>query len=264
MRDENLPAPCGEWKPQERRGTNMSQVINIYCDESCHLENDGKPIMGFGAISCPVNQLQRINTALTDLKQQYCAKGELKWEKVSPSRSQFYSALIDWFFAEPSLQFRGWLVEHKERLQHEFFNAGSHDDFYYKMYYYLLDPLIQWPKAGESERTYHIYIDLKDTRSRTKVHKLMDVLQNSKQDHLRNLVTRLQSIPAEEVHLMQMTDFLLGALTYRNRPKDQKSQAKLSCVSQIELRAGFPLKGKTPINEKKFNFYTFTPQEVCP
>ena len=241
----------------------MSQVFNIYCDESCHLENDGQPIMGFGAVICPVAELQRVSAALANLKQQHRARGELKWEKVSPSRLAFYLELIEWFFAEPSLRFRGWLVEHKERLAHEFFNAGSHDDFYYKMYYFLLDPLVQPAKAGEGERTYHIYFDLKDTRSRTKIDKLKKVLRNRKRDSQGKLVSRLQSIPAEQLQLMQLTDFLLGALTYRNRPQASQSQAKLACVAHIEKLAGFSLMGSTPNGLTKFNFYTFTPQEVC-
>lgn len=31
----------------------MLILINIYCDESCHLENDESDIMVLGAITCP-------------------------------------------------------------------------------------------------------------------------------------------------------------------------------------------------------------------
>lgn len=34
----------------------MSPMFNIYCDESCHLENDGQPVMVLGALSCPTEQ----------------------------------------------------------------------------------------------------------------------------------------------------------------------------------------------------------------
>jgi hypothetical protein len=240
----------------------MSQIFNIYCDESCHLEHDGLPVMGFGAVICPVEKMAATNAALAALKEKHRARGELKWEKVSPSRQSFYEELIDWFFAESGVRFRGWLVEHKSRLEHEFFNAGSHDSFYYKMYYYLLDPLVRWPQPGEPERTYRIYLDVKDTRSRIMVDHLGKVLRNKKRDKDSKLISRVQSIPAEEVQLMQLTDFLLGALTYRNRPDTQTSAAKLACVARIEQRAGFKLTGGTPPWEEKFNFYTFTPQEV--
>ncbi len=30
----------------------MNQIYNVYCDESCHLEHDDKPVMVLGAIWC--------------------------------------------------------------------------------------------------------------------------------------------------------------------------------------------------------------------
>jgi len=241
----------------------MTQIINLYCDESCHLENDGFPVMGFGAVRCPAKNLAAVTQALATLKEKHRARGELKWEKVSPSRLAFYEELIDWFFAEPDLRFRGWLVEHKERLAHGFFNSGSHDSFYYKMFYYLLEPLVKRPQPDEPERTYRVYLDVKDTRSRIKVGKLAEVLRNKKHDWDGKLISRVQSTHADEVQVMQLTDFLLGALTYRNRPSGHQSPAKLACVKRIEQRAGFALTGGTPPWEEKYNFYTFTPTEAA-
>lgn len=242
----------------------MPEIINIYCDESCHLENDRQPVMGFGAVVCRAEKLAAVSTALADLKEKHHARGELKWEKVSPSRLRFYEDVIDWFFAEPALKFRGWLVEHKEWLNHDAFNAGSHDSFYYKMFYFLLEPLVQWPQPGDAERTYRVYLDVKDSRSRLKVRYLAEVLRNKKHDFDGKLVSRVQNIPAEELQLMQLTDLLLGALTFRNRPMMHPSLAKLACVQRIEHHAGFKLTGGTPPWEEKFNFFTFTPQKVAP
>lgn len=27
-----------------------AQIYNVYCDEGCHLERDGVPVMGWGAV----------------------------------------------------------------------------------------------------------------------------------------------------------------------------------------------------------------------
>lgn len=35
----------------------MSTVYNLYCDESCHLENDGQKAMVLGAVWCPDDKL---------------------------------------------------------------------------------------------------------------------------------------------------------------------------------------------------------------
>lgn len=240
----------------------MAQLINIYCDESCHLENDGQPVMGFGAVVCPADRVSEANQQLADLKVKHRARGELKWEKVSPARLAFYLELTDWFFSQPDLRFRGWLVKHKERLAHDYFNAGSHDSFYYKMYYYLLDPLINWPLPGNPELSYRVFLDVKDTRSRLKVRFLREVLRNRKRDTAGRLISLMQSAPAEELQLMQLTDFLLGALTYANRPHEHPSPAKTAIVQRIEEKGRLRLTLGTPPWEEKFNFFVFTPREV--
>jgi hypothetical protein len=234
----------------------MTDTFNIYCDESCHLEHDRQPVMGLGAVVCPVAYLPIANQAIQALKERHVARGELKWEKVSASRASFYAELIDYFFATPELRFRGWLIENKAVLNHDAFNAGSHDSFYYKMLYFLLDPLIERPHA------YNIYLDVKDTRSRTKVRFLTQVLRNSNYDPNGQIITRVQSAPANELQLMQLTDFLLGALCSRNRGVEISSKAKRLCVTIIEEKLGRALVGRTAKRERKFNFFTFTPTPV--
>ncbi len=38
----------------------MGEVINIYCDESCHLENDPHRVMVLGAVWCPAERARKI------------------------------------------------------------------------------------------------------------------------------------------------------------------------------------------------------------
>ncbi len=34
----------------------MSDIFNVYCDESCHLENDHRKVMVLGAVWCPFDK----------------------------------------------------------------------------------------------------------------------------------------------------------------------------------------------------------------
>jgi len=63
----------------------MSQVFNIYCDESCHLENDGISSMVLGAIWSPANRRVTLDTGLRQLKSAHGlpVNFEIKWTKVS-------------------------------------------------------------------------------------------------------------------------------------------------------------------------------------
>ncbi|HCF96046.1 MAG TPA: hypothetical protein DEW46_13385 [Verrucomicrobia bacterium] len=46
----------------------MNQQLNIYCDESCHLEHDGKNVMVLGAVWCPSDHVRNAHLSLRNLK----------------------------------------------------------------------------------------------------------------------------------------------------------------------------------------------------
>ena len=80
----------------------MSQVFNIYCDESNHLENDHRAVMVLGAVWCPLEKSREIAVHIREIKQKHGIKPdfEVKWTKVSPAKKQFYLDLVDYFFDE--------------------------------------------------------------------------------------------------------------------------------------------------------------------
>ena len=233
----------------------MSETYNVYCDESCHLENDKQPVMLLGAVWCPKQEVARLSREVQDMKTRHKAAGELKWTKVSKARLDFYLELVDWFLAEAPLQFHGLVVLHKERLNHELFNQGSHDDFYYKMYSSLLNKILILKER------YNVYLDIKDTRSRLKVQKLGEVLGSNKYDFTSQMVGHLQNIRSHESYLLQVCDFLLGAVSYRHRGLSGNS-AKVEIIRHLEARLGRELLRSTPLREEKFNLFLFTPREA--
>lgn len=120
-----------------------SHVVNVYCDESCHLEHDGSPVMGFGAIAIEAGSIRAVAKEIRALKERAHCRGELKWTKVSPKNTGFYCDLVDLFFSRPELSFCALIVNGKDRLNHDLYNDSSHDLFYYKMYFYLLRNIIE-------------------------------------------------------------------------------------------------------------------------
>lgn len=228
--------------------------FSVYCDESCHLPRDAMPIMAFGCTWCPTSEVRRLSDELASLKAAHSARGELKWTKTSPARLGFYRSVLDWFMAEESIHFRALVVLHKERLDHDAFNQGSHDTFYYKMYFSLLSKILS------PDSSYAIYLDIKDTRSRLRVRKLRDVLCHDKYDFTHSMIERVQNIRSEESVLIQLTDFLLGIVAYRNRGLDDSS-AKSELVRLVEESLSRSLLVSSPLAESKFNLFRFTPRE---
>ena len=46
----------------------MTSSVNIYCDESCHLERDAASVMVLGAIACPTVKAREIADRLRDFR----------------------------------------------------------------------------------------------------------------------------------------------------------------------------------------------------
>lgn len=46
----------------------MNSEINIYCDESCHLEHDHIEVMVIGALSCPKHETQKVFKRIREIK----------------------------------------------------------------------------------------------------------------------------------------------------------------------------------------------------
>lgn len=231
----------------------MPAITNVYCDESCHLENDRQSVMVLGAVWCGKSKAREIAVRLREIK---AAHGipttfEVKWNKVSPGKAAFYQAILDYFFDDDDLHFRGWVAQ-KAGLNHAAFGQ-THDDWYYKMMFSLVEPLLS------PDRCFHLYLDKKDTRSAGKVQKLHDVLCNNLYDFDKSIVGRVQVVEADAVEQLQLADLLIGAVSYVNRGFTG-NRAKDQLIARIRQRAGVSMLRPTLLREPKFNLFIWKGQ----
>ncbi|HRI76958.1 MAG TPA: DUF3800 domain-containing protein [Alphaproteobacteria bacterium] len=231
----------------------MSKLFNIYCDESCHLENvsitaDNR-YMVLGGILCEASQKEEIFDRLKDIKKEHdmTHASEMKWTKVSNGKLQAYKDIVNYFF-DSQLSFRAVIID-KAQLRHEDFNH-THDAFYYKMYWQMLEWFM------EPSCAYNIYLDIKDTKGVAKVARLHEVLCNSTHDFDREIVLKMQEVRSHEIALMQVVDILIGAVSYASRyPEGGVSKAKNEIVSLIRHRTGLTLTSSTLLGASKFNLF---------
>lgn len=230
-------------------------AYNIYCDESCHLENDHQKVMVLGAAWCLTEKARSINARIREIQTRHglSLDFEIKWTKVSPGKIDFYIDLIDYFFDNDFLHFRALIVPDKSRLQHERYNQ-DHDTWYYKMYFDMLKVMLN------PDDCYRIYIDIKDTRGALKVKKLHDVLRNNIYDFQRNIIERVQIIRSHEVEILQVADLLIGAIAYVNRGLSS-SVAKQRIIDRIRKRSRYDLTKTTLLLERKFNLFKWHASE---
>lgn len=235
----------------------MSEIFNIYCDESCHLEHDGQPAMVLGALWCPLDKTREIAVRIREIKRKHAVAPafEVKWTKVSPGKKQLYLDLLDYFFDDDDLHFRGLVVPDKTKLNHAAFPGQDHDAWYYKMYFDMLKVILS-PKCR-----YRIYLDIKDTRGAEKVKKLHDVLCNNLYDFSREIVERVQLVHSHEIEQLQLADLLIGAVSYMNRGLHSNA-GKQALVDRMKQRSGYSLTKTTLLREDKVNLFRWQAQEV--
>ncbi len=227
----------------------MGNIFNIYCDESCHLENDQQQAMVLGAVWCPLEKTHEIAARIREIKVRHglSTTFEIKWSKVSPAKFIFYKDLIDYFFDDSDLHFRCLIVPDKSKLRHHEFSQ-DHDSWYYKMYFDMLKMLLT------PSDEYRIYLDIKDTNSNTKVTKLHDILCSNVYDFERKIITRIQTIRSHEVEQVQLADLLIGTVSYTNRYLNSNS-AKIALVERVKERTHYTLSRSTLLREDKFNIF---------
>jgi len=234
----------------------MSQTYNVYCDESCHLENDGLGVMVLGAIWCPTNHARTASDRLRALKAEHGLGPlfESKWVKVSPAKKDYYTGAVDVFWRDDDLHFRALVVPDKSRLRHAAFEQ-THDTWYYKMYFDMLKAILN------PSDCYRIYLDIKDTRSADKTRKLHEVLSNNVYDFDRRIIERVQTVRSHEVELLQLADLLVGAVAYANRGLHSNA-GKTAVVHNLRRISGYSLTRTTLLKENKLNVFVWEASEV--
>ncbi|KAF2784005.1 hypothetical protein SV13_07315 [Clostridium perfringens] len=236
-------------------------LVNIYCDESCHLEvtelnKNNQKSMALGGIICNENAKRDILEDIRRIKVKHglSRHGEFKWTKVSDNKLEFYKEIIRYFFNNNKLMFRVLVFKRKTEFYYDYYD---HDDLYYMAYYLLLKNLIN-PSDNNS-----IYIDKKDTRGGRKVAWLKNKLATDSNTEFRlNIIEKIQIIDSRDSELMQLADLLTGAVAYINRievGENLVSRSKLEIIELIKELSGYSLTKTTLISERKFNIFIWTP-----
>lgn len=231
---------------------------NVYCDESCHLEKDTSPVMILGAMYCQEERKKQIYDEIRAIKTKHNISSffEIKWAKVSESKIDFYLELLDYFWNNQDLLYRGLVASGKQSLDHDKYNGGDYDLWYYKMYYRMLDPVIS------PNKKYHIMVDIKDTRGGKRVAKLREVLCNNIYDFKKEVIDQIGQINSKESEILQLADLINGALAFYHRglaDNADSNQGKVKFVRALQRHVD--LDNNTRYGERKFNLFIWAPKE---
>jgi len=223
--------------------------FEVYCDESrpdlLSSKKASARFMVIGSIWLRADDRATFKEDIYDLRNKHKVGGEFKWQKVSPSRLDFYKDLTAWFNATGDrLRFRCIAVE-QSQVNLKLYHENDQELGFYKFYYQLLHHWIL--DCNE----YSIFVDFKRNRLRDRHAVFQRCLSWS---NLSSVVNSVQAIRSEESMLIQLADVLTGLAAYRLNDQINGNSAKFMLLDHFETVLGKKITPSVKA-EQKYNVF---------
>lgn len=223
--------------------------FEVYCDESrpdllCS-KHPTAQYMIIGGLWLAAEDRAQFKIDIHNLRNKHRIGGEFKWQKVSPSRIDFYVDLVDWFIArEDRLRFRCIAVD-SENVDLPRFSGNDQELGFYKFYYQMLHHWIL------DFNEYAVFCDFKSNRDGDRLSELALCLNNS---NLSSEVISAQAIRSKESVLIQAADVLTGIAAGCLNNNLKVGGAKWELATHFEQGLGRKV-SSTFRSEQKFNVF---------
>ena len=220
--------------------------FEIYCDESCQdvftSQRTKCQHMFIGGLWLPAEKRGTFKAELHSIREKHKIFSEIKWNKISASKIDFYTDLINYFFDKnDDLRFRCVVVE-KSKVDLIKYHDSDAELGFYKFYYQLLHHWIL------DFNEYAIYLDIKTSRTRNRLKVLHQCLHNA---NLSSEIKILQALPSHENIFIQRTDLLLGAVNakFNGQISGNSKKKILECIeNRLSHKITATSKGYTKFN----------------
>lgn len=230
-------------------------MYEVYCDESRQdlfynkdsITDQNKYIVIGGILFDHAERLKlKEKIEIVKEKHNLNRKAEVKWNRVTTSKIDFYKELIDIFF-ENNILFRCILIDSTKVNLKKYHNDNPELGFY-KFYYQLLNNWLE----KKQDIQYFVYTDIK-TYKNPKVLKDLKRCINNKNKY--SIIEKIYAIDSKESVFLQLEDILMGAVAYKANYKNYgKSTSKLELIKHIEQKLGHQIEN-TNKSENKFNVF---------
>lgn len=223
--------------------------FEVYCDESrpdlLSSSNPQAKYIVIGSLWLRADDRDEFKSTIQGLRNKHKIGGEFKWQKVSPSKKDFYTDLISWFVSLGSrLRFRCIAVD-QNKVNLMRYHDNDQELGFYKFYYQMLHHWIM------DFNEYAVFCDFKSNRQRDRLHVLRECLSAS---NLSSRVSNVQAIRSDKSVLLQLADVLTGAAAARLNDTLTPDSAKYEVVFSLEQSLDCHIQ-HTRKNEQKFNVF---------
>jgi hypothetical protein len=205
-------------------------IYSIFLDESSQTKHR---FLTLGCLVIDAARVPYFEIAVRYSKQLELPEGELKWNKVSNAKLHAYKLVVDRFFdlsvGDGPIHFHSLVVD-TSKIRDDLYNQGDREVGFNKEVYQLLMKCAKiYPDA-----LFHVYPDQRETKAATEdLRKMLNAGCKKNGDTRDAPFRRVQFQDSKKIICLQMTDLLLGAMTFRInahhlRPDASKSKTHLS------------------------------------
>jgi len=229
----------------------------IFVDESCKEKHQ---YLVLGGIIVTIDEIPEVLQAISDVRERFNLRREMKWTKVSNGYLPAYRAFTDVFFelhARDILHFHSVIID-THKLNHPKFNSGDAEIGFSKFIYQLL--VNKFGRLYAKYTPYHVYLDKRETTH--SLDELRSVLNNgiaSRYNISGRPYRRVQFRDSKQSELLQLNDILIGAIGARKNGhhlKQNASAAKIALADHIAASAKIQHLGNTtPFSKKTFTIW---------
>jgi Protein of unknown function (DUF3800) len=210
----DLSTACGE----DLVDNFVMSVLHIYADESC---TSGNRYLALGGIALEAAFVETVLARLKAVREAHKTHGEVKWQKVSKTKLDFYKAYVDVFFnaaKDDDIHFYALYVD-TWTFNHGRYNGGKAEIGFNKLIYQLL--LHKFGRKYGANYLLHVFLDDRSTRHDPEDLRPMLNHDLAKWDIHGRPFRQLRFRDSKKCDLIQLNDLLLGTVGFKRNLHDK-------------------------------------------
>ena len=228
--------------------------LNVYCDESHPVKNDGCDFFVLGCIHLDNNKVDETINAINKIKARhgYWNDYEIKWSKINGKNIDLILDIVEYVRFTDCLGIR--IVVGTNKSEQTFKLNSTHEQFYHGLYNVLLSKLFELEQLS-SFNDANIFFDIRNTNSEEYAKRICKRLFYG--------TTNLSSIPthyicnSKDENLIQLADLFVGATSYE-RLGLKTSKYKMCVLDSIKKNFGLKSLNKTTAKQSsKYNVFVW-------
>ena len=212
-------------------------ILHVYADESC---TGGQQYLALGGIALDESFAVGLLARLKAVRDAHATYGEVKWQKVSKAKLDFYKAYVDVFFdssATDDVHFYALYVD-THTFNHHKYNGGEAEIGFNKLIYQLL--LHKFGRKYGGRYKIKVFLDDRTTKHDPEQMRPMLNKELAKWEVAGEPFRQIRFRDSKTCDLIQLNDLLVGTVGFKRNRRDKVpgcSPHKIELAEHIVRRA---------------------------